>query len=226
MESGLRRRFTLRATLFLLFSPVIIATTHADTISLASVGTAADPDQTNTNGNTILIAPNGLWAPALPGSSWVSFGLTGNPSTPGFHVVTNGTVVSFLDVFNLSGTPAGGTLSVMADDSAGVLLNGLFLINEGSRTGNQYLRCSDFGIGCVKPTIINLPGADLHTGLNTLEFEVAQRHGVSYGLDYAGSVDELVTTPELSSVSLTAFGLMMLAGLVYLRKREVGPQSA
>jgi hypothetical protein len=221
MESALRRRFTLRATLFLLFSPLIIATTHADTISLASVGTAADPLETNTNGTTIAIAPNSLWAPALPGSSWVSFGLTGSTATPGFHIVANGTVVSFIDVFNLSGTPEGGTVSVMADDSAGVLLNGLLLVGEGSRTGNRYLRCSDFGIGCVKPTIINLPGADLHTGLNTLEFQVSQRHGVSYGLDYAGSVDELVATPELSSVNLTAFGLVLLAGLVYLRKREV-----
>ena len=222
MESRLRRRFTLRATLFLLFSPLIISTTHADTISLASVGTEADPHQTNTNGITIAIAPNGLWAPALPGSSWVSFGLTGNPKDPGFYVVPNGTVVSFFDVFNVSGTPDGGTLSVMADDSSGVFLNGVSLMGEASATGNNYVHCSDSGIGCLSPTTFDLPGSDLHTGLNTLEFQVAQRNGLSYGLDYAGSVSDPVATPEPASVSLMAFGLMMLTGLVYLRKREFG----
>jgi hypothetical protein len=223
MESALRRRVTIRAILFLLFWFLIVAKTQADTISLASVGTAADPSQTNTNGNTIAIAPFRLWAPALPGSSWVSFASTGKLG-PGFHLVKNGTVASFIDVFDLSGTPKGGTLSVMADDSAAVLLNGSLLAREGSGAGNRYFRCSDFGIGCLKPTNISLPGSDLHTGLNTLVFEVAQRNGVSYGLDYAGSVNEVVATPELGSVSLTAFGLVMLAGLVCLRKRGWEPK--
>jgi hypothetical protein len=40
----------------------------------------------------------------------------------------------------------------------------------------------------------------------------------------AGSVNEVVATPELASVTLTAFGLMVLAGLVYLRKRGLEPK--
>jgi hypothetical protein len=223
MESALRRCFTIRVILFLLFSLLIVATIQADTISLASVGTAADPHQTNTIGNTIAIAPDRPWASALSGSSWVSFASTGKMG-PGFQHVTNGTVVSFTDVFNLSGTPSGGTLRVMADDSATVLLNGSLLMGEASMTGNGYHTCSDFGIGCLKPTTINLPGSDLHTGSNTLVFEVAQRGGFSFGLDYAGSVNEVLATPELASVTLTAFGLMMLAGLVYLRKRGLEPK--
>jgi hypothetical protein len=222
MKYALRRRLNIRATLFLLFSLLVVYTTHADSINLASVGTAANSQQTNSNGTTYAIAPNSAWAPALAGSSWVSFGLTGNTNAPGFYVVTNGTVVSFFDVFNVSGTPSGGTLSVMADDSAGVLLNGVSLMGEASTTGNKYVTCSDFGIGCVKPTTFDLPGSDLHTGLNTLEFQVGQRGGSSYGLDYAGSVNDPVATPEPASVSLMAFGLMMLTGLVYLRKREFG----
>ena len=222
MKYLLRKRVKIRATLFLLFSLLVVYTTHADSINLASVGTAANSGQTSSNGTTYAIAPNSVWAPAFAGSSWVSFGSTGNTSNPGFYVVANGTTVSFFDVFNVSGTPDGGTLSVMADDSAGVLLNGVALVGEASTTGNKYVRCSDFGIGCVKPTTFDLPGSDLHTGLNTLEFQVSQRHGSSYGLDYAGSVSDPVATPEPASVSLMAFGLMMLTGLVYLRKREFG----
>src|ERR1700730_1148544 len=222
MKYVLRYRLTIRATLFLLFSLLGVYTTHADSIILASVGTAANSQQTNSNGTTYAIAPNSVWAPAFAGSSWVSFGSTGNTSNPGFYVVANGTTVSFFDVFNVSGTPDGGTLSVMADDSAGVLLNGVALVGEPSTTGNKYVRCSDFGIGCVKPTTFDLPGSDLHTGLNTPEFQVSQRHGSSYGLDYAGSVSDPVAAPEPASVSLMGFGLMMLTGLVYLRKREVG----
>jgi hypothetical protein len=222
MKYLLRKRSNIRATLFLLFSLLVVYTTHADSINLASVGTAANSGQTNSNGTTYAIAPNSVWAAAFAGSSWVSFGSTGDTKDPGFYVVPNGTVVSFFDVFNVSGTPDGGTLSVMADDSSGVLLNGVSLMGEASATGNNYVRCSDFGIGCVNPTTFDLPGSDLHTGLNTLEFQVAQRAGSSYGLDYAGSVNDPVATPEPASVSLMAFGLLMLTGLVYLRKREFG----
>ena len=145
-------------------------------------------DNTTLTEPPIVIAPNTAWASALPGSSWVSFGLTGDTSNPGFFVVPNGTVVSFFDVFNVPGTPTGGTLTVMADDSATVLLNGVVLMAEATSVGNNYATCSDFGIGCVRPTVLDLPASLLQTGSNTLEFEVAQRAGSSFGLDYAGSV--------------------------------------
>ena len=51
------------------------------------------------------------------------------------------------------------------------------MMGEAPMTGNGYRTCSEFGIGCLKPTTINLPGSDLHTGSNTLVFEVAQRDG-------------------------------------------------
>jgi hypothetical protein len=98
----------------LLFPLLFAARMNAGTIQLDSLGTAADAGQYNSNGNTIAIPPNSLWAAALPSSSWVSFGKTGATSTPGFFVVPNGTVVSFFDVFNLSGIPSGGKITVMA----------------------------------------------------------------------------------------------------------------
>src|SRR5271167_3918431 len=161
------KKYHVCVALLLLLSLSLAAKINADTVPLASSGTAIDSGQSNSSGNTIAVAPNPAWAAPLSGSSWVSFGLTGDPSTPGFFVVPNGTIVSFLDVFNISGTPTGGTISVMADDSATVILNGVTLMAEGSMAGNTYATCSDFGIGCLVPTIINLPTSALQTGSNT-----------------------------------------------------------
>jgi PEP-CTERM motif len=215
------KKYRSCAALLLLFSLSLAAKINADTVQLASTGTAIDSGQSDSKGNTIAVAPNPNWAAPLSGSSWVSFGLTGNPSTPGFFVVPNGTIVSFFDVFNISGTPSGGTIRVMADDSATVILNGVTLMTEASMTGNAYATCSDFGIRCLVPVTINLPTSALHTGSNTLEFDVAQRMGSSFGLDYSGSVSDPAPTPEPASVMLLGLGLLMVAMFVTRRKGVV-----
>ena len=195
-----------------------VARMNAETIQLDSIGTAADAGQSNSNGNTIAIAPNAVWAAALPGSYWVSFGKTGDTSNPGFFVVPNETVVSFFDVFNVSGIPSGGQVTVMADDAATVILNDVTLMPEAPISGNTYRICSDFGIGCRAPTVVDLPASALHQGSNTLDFEVAQRNGVSFGLDYSGYVTDPVLAPEPSTAMLLGLGLLAIAALGANRK--------
>jgi len=207
----------------LLLSFFDIKSTHADSIiSLASVGTAVDSGQTNVNGATIAIAPNVAWASALPGSSWVSFSSTGDTSAAGFVAVPNGTVVTFFDVFNIPGIATGGSLTVMADDSATILLNGVILTTEATSTGNTYSTCSDFGIGCILPMAINLPASLFQAGLNTLEFEVAQRNGSSFGLDYSASVIDPVEISEPGAGLMLGFGfgLLILSVAVYRHKQS------
>jgi hypothetical protein len=213
------KKYTICVSLLFLFSLSLAAKINADTTTLlASTGTAINSGQSNSNGNTIAVAPNSNWAAPLSGSSWVSFGLTGDVSTPGFFVVPNGTIVSFFDVFNLAGTPTGGTITVMADDSATVILNGVTLMAEAPMTGNTYATCSDFPVGCLVPVTINLPTSALQTGSNTLEFDVAQRHGSSFGLDYSGYVTDPVSTPEPASAMLLGLGLLMVAVFATRRK--------
>jgi PEP-CTERM motif-containing protein len=202
----------------LLFLLLFAARMNAGTIQLDSLGTAADAGQTNSNGNTIAIAPNALWAAALPSSSWVSFGKTGDTSNPGFFVVLNGTVVSFFDVFNISGIPSGGQITVMADDAVTVILNDVTLMAEAPISGNTYKICSDFGIGCRAPSVIDIPASDLNQGSNTLDFEVAQRNGVSFGLDYSGYITDPVVAPEPSTAMLLGLGLLAIATLGASRK--------
>ena len=215
----MRKINLVRTLLPLLFCLCVAANAHADTITLGSVGTATNSGQSNSNGSTVAISPNSNWAPALSGTSWVSFGLTGDTQDPGFSVVPNGTVVSFYDVFNVPGVATGGSLTVMADDSATVILNGVTLVGEASASGNTYAICSDFGIGCLRPTTFDLPTSVLKTGSNTLEFQVAQRNGVSFGLDYSGFVTDPVATPEPGSGILLGLGLLAMAVFGLRRRR-------
>ena len=213
------RRTAVAASLFCILSFFGVTAAQADTIiSLASLGTSADAGESNSMGATLAISPNTGWATALTGSSWVSFANTGNTSAPGFVTVANGTVVSFLDTFKIAGTPTGGTITVMADDSATVLLNGVNLMSEASSIGNTYTTCSNFGIGCVSPTTITIPASDLQTGSNTLEFDVAQRAGFSFGLDYIASITDPTSMTEPASGLLLIFGLIGLGAMAIRRK--------
>ncbi len=192
---------------------------HAASISFSSAGTAADPNQTNSTGmDTIVIAKHPAWANALPGSQWVSYRITGDPNAPDYFVVPNGTIVTFTQTFFLTGTPLMGSVAVMADDSTSVILNGMLLMVEAPQQGNTYFTCSDFPIGCLFPTTVDLTPA-LHSGLNTLQFQVAQRQMASFGLDYSGSASATISaTPEPSTVALFGFGLASLS-LVLVRRR-------
>jgi hypothetical protein len=203
---------------FVLFGLAFIQPAKADSIvTLASASTAVDSSQTNSNGANVAITKNSAWADALPGSSWVSFASTGDTSASNFVTVANGTVVSFFDTFTVAGPATSGTLSVMADDSATVFLNGVQLIGE-TLANNTYAICSDFGVGCLQPTILDLPVSLLKTGSNTLEFEVAQRGGSSFGLDFMGSITDPVNTPEASSGAFLALALLGLALFGVARK--------
>jgi hypothetical protein len=203
----------------------------ADTVSIAIVSTGSDPYQTNNsatfpllNGNndTIAIDKHPVWADPLPGSEWVSFGTTGDPSTDGYFTVANGTVISFTHEFYLPGEATSGFLNVMADDSTAVYLNGNLLLEEGPIENNSYAICSDFAAGCLESTMSSLNLMPyLVGGWNLLQFDVAQRAGVSFGLNYSGIIVDpyIPPVPEPAALLLLSTGLGAI-GLAAWRKRK------
>ena len=128
----------LSLVVLLLAASGCLMSASADSTQLASSAST-----TNNSGNpTQVIAPNPAWAGPLAGSSWISSANTGNPSAPGFIVLPNNTEVTFTQVFYLSGNITGGTLDVLADDTASVWLNGVEIAsgNLGVNLRNDLVR--------------------------------------------------------------------------------------
>jgi hypothetical protein len=110
----------------------------------------------------------------------------------------------------------------MADDSTSVILNGVILVSEASTTNNHYRTCSDFEIGCRGAYMVNLPVNLLRTGDNVLEFQVGQRAGSSFGLNYYGQIVEPVpaAVSEPATLPLLITGLVGFAGTI--RRKPFG----
>jgi hypothetical protein len=191
---------------------------NATTIQFASNSTAADATQNNSVGNNVVIAKNPAWANPVAGSQWISFSNTGDPSSAGFSAPANGTVVSFFQHFTLTAgdLSTAGTVSLYADDSAAILLNGHILMPEGSFAKNKYSTCSDVKPNCTSLTTLVLLPEDFVLGGNTLEFDVAQRAGSSYGLDYSGSAGSSVSGSVASTVPEPATWALMVTGALLL----------
>lgn len=163
--------------------------------------------------------PNPKWAPALPGSDWISYGSTGDHDDPGYFSPADGTLVTFTTQFVLSGAITEASLDVLADDSTSVVLNGHILIAADTIPGS---RCSKGPVGCVKSSEGIFTFAQLAPylvdGTNTLSFGVIQVAGSSFGLDFAGKIkDGPAETPEPWTVAIIGAGLATLASL---RRKE------
>lgn len=144
---------------------------------------------------TVAITPHPSWAPAIGGTSWISIAQTGWPLAT---YISNGTVVSFSEVFSLASMPSSAMVTWAADDSAALWLNGRMVAPEAPTAGNAYTVCSDIAPTCTAHSVTDiLPWLTL--GDNALRFDVGQRGGYSFGLNYAveiAGLDDALNTPE------------------------------
>lgn len=202
---------------------ITIGILPATTISFGSEGSVADSGEWNSAGQTLAIHAHPGWVSPLAGTSWVSFGTTGNPADPGYFVPPDGQIVSFYQAFTLPFQPVLGSVTFRADDSSALYVNNVLVRAEAPIVGNSYFRCSDYPVGCTLETQLTLDiSAYLRQGSNLLRFDVAQRNGVSFGLNYAGfatggSQPPDGDVPEPGSLALIGGGLLAI-GYARLRK--------
>jgi hypothetical protein len=174
----------------------------------------APPLQSGT-ASTYALGAGTMWADPIGSSTWVGYAPTaysGGMNPPyGYYQ------------FNTSFTAAGGvgymgSISLLADDTAEVLLNGIPIIPFGALGGNAH--CADVKSTCTAVDTV-LFSAPLLSGTdaNVLTFIVEQAGFEGSTLDPSG-VDFTATfaTPEPSSLMLLGTGLVGLAGVLW-RKR-------
>ncbi len=172
-------------------------------------------------GNSFYENPSNVWSAALPNSTWVGSTSTSGPVgtvNPDFGFYTYTTNFSALMPYY------SGTLSVLADDTTAVYLNGNLLIPAGALGSDTH--CADKAPTCGVVDTVSLHGVALNNGemWNTLTFVVQQAGtgpvggvGDPSGVDFSAS---LTSVPEPSTLMMLGTGLLGSAGALFRRMRS------
>lgn len=193
---------------------VMMATTMATaaTISFAS----GDGSATSNTGNVFVIPPHPVWG-SIPGASWVSAyagtGYGGGNVLPNW--VAGAPTMVFTQTFLLAEVSNKGWVTVGADDTAGVRINGT-LIKAPNFVPDS--ACSAGPIACEQAEFMTLDLTPwLVQGMNTLLIEEYQLGGDVAGAIWKGTAESV---PEPGTYALMAAGLGAFAFIRHRRQRK------
>jgi hypothetical protein len=191
-----------------------------DTIYTASTGSGTFAYLGNIGTSFALSNVTPTWAAAIPGSTWVGISPTAGPSgtvNPQFGIYT------FTVDLGTGLAGYSGSIGILADDTASILLNGTLLAPFG---GGLDGHCDSTGISCESVTDVVLPASAFSAGDNVLTFQVLQSGtgpaggtGDPSGLDFEGSISSGIPgIPEPSTLFLFGTGLIGSAACLFHRK--------
>jgi hypothetical protein len=170
-------------------------------------------------GTSYFLDPLNVWAPAVPNSTWVGYSSSAgpggtNPATGFYTFTTNFTALTTL--------PYAGSISVMADDTTSVYLNGTLIVAFGALGTDSH--CADGLPTCSIVDTVPLSGLSLLSGVNAnqLTFVVQQAGDQAPHLDPSGVDFEatLTAVPEPNTLLMLGTGLMGSAGALFRRMRS------
>ena len=166
-------------------------------------------------GSSFTLNPSSTWLTPVANSTWV--GATSTAGPVGTVNLALG-YYTFTTNFTATANTYSGSLNIMADDTAEVLLNGSVLAVFGTLGSDGH--CADTGVGCSAVSTIALSGLSLLSGTNanTLTFVVRQAGneaaGDPSGLDFNATLTSLSATPVSGDVPEPSTLVLLGTGLV------------
>jgi hypothetical protein len=173
---------------------------------------------TTTPCATSTVNPGTVWAGPLAGTTWVSYDPNSGPGNSEPVYDANG-YYSYATSFTTTGGTWSGEVTVAADDTVAVFLNGTQISDFGTIGGDA--QCADGNPNCRVGGTSDVFFSSETTGFNNdgfniLSFVVDQSGSYNQGLDFVGTV---TSTPEPNTLLLLGTGLLGSAGTLLRKMR-------